>query len=184
MNKLVRRSGSLSVSIMVSNFPIFAELDFETDMKLCSLEKISDTFLTLEYFCKMNRFLWEIADLSLTRSFLFSIGQRNEIFKFAVSNFSIYLSVREIGYRPQSISIWRADDKLLFSILSFHWEKVKGFYVVYEVKLHYSNGNSISGFQLDQLTRRFKFTSVCDFFYIYKLYYVVVNGNRMVYRNF
>lgn len=65
---------------------------------------------------------------------------------------------------PQSISIWRADDKLLFSILSFHWEKVKGFYAVYEVKLHYSNGNSISGFQLDQLTRRFKFTSVCDFF--------------------
>lgn len=60
----------------------------------------------------------------------------------------------------------REDDKLLFSILSFHWEKVKGFYVVYEVKLHYSNGNSISGFQLDQLTRRFKFTSVCDFFFI------------------
>lgn len=151
-------------------------------MKLCSLEKISDTFLTLEYFCKMNRFLW--GNCRFVSNPIFSFFHRTEKWNLQICCFQFFHLLISSGnwISPQSISIWRADDKLLFSILSFHWEKVKGFYGVYEVKLHYSNGNSISGFQLDQLTRRFKFTSVCDFSFFYKLYYLVVNGNRMVYR--
>lgn len=89
MNKLVRRSGSFKCFNYGLEFPIFAELDFETDMKLCSLEKISDTFLTLEYFCKMNRFLWEIADLSLTRSFLF-FSYRTEKWNLQICCFQFF----------------------------------------------------------------------------------------------